>query len=148
MTMDPASILKAYFEAGERGDWTTFADSLSEDFVFTAVPITQSKREIVSSTKALWAAFPDLKFNIRIQEVQGEVVKATYQITGTHSGTLVPPVMGQFVTVAPTGKKIMLPVAGVELTVRNGKIVRQANEPKAESSWPGILEQLGVKIEQ
>lgn len=143
--MDAAAFVTTYFEAAEKGDWKTFGSSLSEDFIFRSAPVTQTRNELVSSTKALWAAFPDLKFHFRAISVQGNVVKGTYQITGTHTGMLIPPVPGAFVTVAPTGKKILLPEAGIELTLEDGKIVAQNNEPKPESGWPGILDQLGVR---
>lgn len=141
--MDAADIVKAYFEAGERGDWITFAGFLDDDFVFTAVPVTQNKAELLSSTRALWGAFPDLKFNFRARSVENNVVKGTYQITGTHTGLLIPPMQDQFVAFPPTGKYISLPQAEIEMTLRGDKIIRQKNEPKGESSWPGIFEQIG-----
>jgi hypothetical protein len=142
---DPSELVVRYMRAGEQGDWETFAGALAEDFVFNAPPVTLNKRELLSTQKALWGAFPDLNFNLRITEVVGNIVKATYRLTGTHTGTLIPPVPGSFIAVAATRKKVALVESWVHYTLQNDTIIRQEVEPNPESGWPGVLKQLGVK---
>lgn len=143
--MDAAEVVKRFMRAGEEGDWETFANSMAENYVFRVHNLQQGKREMLSSQKALWGAFPDLNFNLRITEVQGDVVKGTFQLSGTHTGTLIPPVPGAFVSVAPTGKKVLLAENTVDYTVQDGKVVEQNVSDHPNSGWRGILTQLGVE---
>jgi predicted ester cyclase len=142
--MSAADTVKKFMRAGETGDWQTFADCMADDYVFTVHTIRQGKREMLSSQKAMWAAFPDLSFNLHITAEQGNVVKATFRITGTHTGTLIPPVPGSFLSINPTGKKVSLPENTVEYIVRGDTIAEQHVTEHPNSGWKGILKQLGV----
>lgn len=143
--MNAADIVMRFMTAGEQGDWETFAECVADDYVFLVPPIRQTKRELISSQKALWGAFPDFKFNLRITEVRENTVKGVYQLSGTHTGTLIPPVPGSFMAIQPTGKRIVLAENDVEYTLRDGKIIQQKVGANPDSGWMGILKQLGVK---
>jgi hypothetical protein len=141
----PAEIVKTYHRAIERGDWKALEHYLSDDFIFigpTVKPL--GKRALISSQKALWAAFPDVNFNLRIDEDKGNTIKATVRITGTHTNRLIPPFPDKFMVVEPTGKHISLEEEPAVYTIRHDKLIKQDVEPKANGGWPGIFKQLGL----
>ncbi len=143
--MNPADIVLASYRAIEQGDWPALQSLLTDDFLFSgATPVPLRKAEVVASMKALWAAFPDVQFNPRIVQVQGNRVHTTIRITGTHTGLLIPPLPGVFLTIQPTGKKVALVEEPSEYTLRGDKIITLQAVPNPDGGWPGILKQLGV----
>lgn len=144
--MQATDIVLRYHAAIEQSDWDTVNTLLADDFVFRvpALPAL-SKGAYVSSVRALQAAFPDLRFNLRIVAENGLSVQGITQMTGRHSGLLIPPFTDQFMTILPTGKQITLAEETCHYTLANGRIVRQDVEGHPDGSWPGIFKQLGVE---
>lgn len=141
----PSDIVKEYQAAAERGDWETFESLIADDFTIEGpTPEPLGKRANISMHKALWAAFPDLQFNIRILEESGNWIKLAANITGTHTGTLIPPIPGKFIKVAPTGKKIALAEEILEYTIRDNQLVLQQAIATPDTGWAGIFKQLGI----
>lgn len=144
--MSIADVVRAYHRGIEQGDWKTVDQCLAEHFIFSGPTVQPlGKRALMSSMKALWAAFPDVKFNLRITAEQGNVVKAVVNITGTHTGTLIPPFPDRFMSIQSTGKKIALASEPAVYTMEGGKIARQDVEASPDGGWPGIFKQLGLK---
>jgi hypothetical protein len=118
---------------------------LADEFMFSGpTPEPLSKRACISMHKALWGGFPDLKFNLNILAVQGNVVKGSTRITGTHTGLLIPPTPGNFVTISPTNKKIALSEEVSEYTIRGQHMVKMHVTPDPNGGWPGIYRQLDI----
>lgn len=143
--MQGADVVRAFHQGIEKGNWETVQACLAEDYIFrgpSVVPL--GKRALISSQKALWSGFPDLRFNLRIVEERGNVVKGVVQITGTHRGLLIPPFPDKFMTIPPTGKKIALAEEPATYTLRGNQIVLQDVVPSPDGGWPGIFKQLGV----
>jgi predicted ester cyclase len=144
--MGIADVVRDYHRGIEQGNWKIVDQCLSEQFIFSGSSVQPlGKRALVSSMKALWAAFPDLKFNLRITAEQGTQVKSVVNISGTHTSTLIPPFPDRFMSIQPTGKKIALPDEPCVYTVEGGKIVRQDVTPGPNLGWPGIFKQLGLE---
>jgi predicted ester cyclase len=66
-----------------------------------AGPLNEQQSEMM--TRGLWAAFPDLQFEITLQVAQGDYVVTHWTATGTHAGPLALP-SGQ--AIEPTGKEV------------------------------------------
>lgn len=144
--MKPAQVAEQFQQSVERGDWETCNRLIAHDFTFSGpTPRPLDRRACISMHKALWAGFPDIKFHFRLISEMGNTVKATVQITGTHTGNLIPPMQGKFVSIPPTGKKISLPREQIEYTVRGNQLINVKVNASPEASWPGIFKQLGVE---
>jgi predicted ester cyclase len=144
--MNPSEVAEKFQRSAEQGDWDTMNQVLAEDFLFYGpMPEPLGQRECVSMHKALWGGFPDISYNLRIIGSEGNIVKAIVHITGTHTGLLIPPVPGEFVSIPPTGKKISLAKENIEYTVRGNQLATIKLYSSPESSWPGIFRQIGVE---
>ncbi len=78
--------------------------------------------------------------------IKGVTSTHNHDRTGTHTGTLIPPLTGKFMKVAPTGKKIALAEEILEYTIRDGQIVLQKAQPSPNTGWAGIFKQLGIDV--
>lgn len=143
--MKPAHVAEQFQQAVERGDWEMCNRLLADDFTFSGpTPRPLDKRACISMHKALWAGFPNIKYHFQLVSEAGDVVKGSVQITGTHTGNLIPPMQGKFVSIPPTGKNISLSREQIEYTVRGSQLVNMKVAASPEASWPGIFKQLGV----
>ena len=135
--------LLSYMEAGDRASAQKL---LSEDFTFSGpVPEPISGSEWLGMHEKLHVAFPDWAFNMSDLSVDGDLVRGTAMITGTHSGELDLSVMG-LPSVPATGKRIKLPRDEAELRVEGGKVKYFKTNPNPEAGVTGILKQLGVAV--
>jgi hypothetical protein len=66
-------------------------------------------------------------------------------MTGTHTGTFVPPIRA-LKPIKATGKKVVLPEQEFVYYVDSGKIARIVSEPVPDGGIPGLLKQLGVRL--
>ena len=95
---------------------------------------------------AMSAAFPDWSFNASEFVEEGDTVRVTVQITGTHTGDLDLSPMG-LPKVPATGKKIKNPVEHPVVTIKGGKITGvHVGDVTPDGGVPGILKQLGVEL--
>ncbi len=147
--MDPKEVVLAFMAAWEEPDFDAMQTYLADDFKLTGVsPQPLDKRWMIADTKARWSAFPDWTYNFRVVGMQGNVVQGVSRVSGTHTGTLIPPVPGM-PPIPPTGKRVSLPEETCFVTVRNTQIVEYRVEKNANYEGSGytlILKQLGVEI--
>lgn len=144
--MSLVKVVQDFFRYLEQGEWEVIKAMLAEDFALiggTAQPL--DKRAFLSASRARWAAFPDLQFNFRCIVEQGTQVTGTIHMTGTHTGTLIPPLAGKFIVIKPTGKKIALSEQRCICTLRDKVIVSIETDHNPDSGWPGLLKQLGFQ---
>ena len=143
--MDTRELAQAIEAAFAAGDLDTVAGHLSEDFQFIgAMPEPVGKDQYIGLTKTLMAAFPDINYNARSASVEGDVIKTTSQLTGTHTADLDLTPMGMGVIPA-TGKSFSNPTEEGEMKVEGGKVVSWSIHRTEGGGLMGILAQLGVK---
>jgi predicted ester cyclase len=144
--MKPSEVVATFHRSVEEGDWATFDSVIADDFTFSGSTLEPlGKRACISMHKALWGGFPDLQFNLRIISEKGNRVRASVRIAGTHTGTLIPPVPGKFVSFPATGKRVHLPEEPADYVISNNQLVEMHVEPDPEAGWRGIFKQLGVQ---
>jgi predicted ester cyclase len=127
--MDPQEIAQAFVEAYNAGDFETASTFLADDFQFSGpVPEPVGKEAFIGLSMTLSAGLPDLNFDARVVGVEGNVVKVTHQLSGTHTADLDLTAMGMDVVPA-TGKSFSAAVEHFDYTVEGDKIVSFHTEP-------------------
>ncbi|HLO17310.1 MAG TPA: hypothetical protein VK206_20930 [Anaerolineales bacterium] len=143
--MDPRATVQALMDVIQTGDFEKVASLRSDDF--------SSDISIVGMVLAwpwmgigarLKAAFPDLNYGFHIESVDGNIVKFSTQIHGTHTGDL-DLTLAKRNVIPVTYKSIATPREYGIATVRNGKVIAWAMESISCTSLQTILRQLGVK---
>lgn len=144
--MGTKELAESFAKAFNAGDLDTVASYLADDFKFTGpVPEPLGSMEWMGLTKSMFVAFPDIKYNFKIVEVDGSTVRSSTQLTGTHTGDLDLTRMGMGVIPA-TGKSFSNPEEFGEAVVNGDKIVSLHIPPSESSGLPGMLKQLGIEI--
>lgn len=143
--MDTQELAQAIEAAFEARDLDAVAGYLSDDFQFggpTPEPI--GKAQYIGLTKTMLVAFPDINYNARAISVEGDVIRTTSQLTGTHTADLDLTPMGMGVIPA-TGKSFSNPQEVGEMKVKDGKVVSWEIQRTKGGGLAGILGQIGVK---
>jgi hypothetical protein len=92
----------------------------------------------------LKAAFPDLDYHFKMIGTDGDVVRLTTQLSGTHTGTL--DLMNIHMGNTPaTNKPVSVKMAKTRITIKKDKITLWAVEPIDGADLKAILGQLSVK---
>ena len=93
---------------------------------------------------SLKTAFPDLDYHFKVIGAEGDVVRSTSQLSGTHSGSF--DLTGMNMGVIPaTDKTFSAKLEKTKVTVKENKITSWAVEPTEGTGLKAILVQLGVK---
>jgi predicted ester cyclase len=144
--MSAADVVKTWYAAAESGSLDAQVAAISDDFELSGpVPEPIGKDAYLGLMSALLAAFPDWSFNLSNVQEQGNVVRTTHQVTGTHTADL--DLSGMGLPVVPaTGTAIKLGIENPEITVENDKVVAIKVEPSPDTGVPAILKQLGVEM--
>lgn len=139
---DPtAAVIHRFFDRFAANDREGFAETLADDFVFTALGHTHDAETFIDVEFAYYDAFPDLSYTLDALRTNGPLAGFRWTITGTHAGTGGP---GHLANVEPTGKRI--DVTGLNVaTITDGKIA----DLWGEYDGLGMYAQLGlVTVEQ
>jgi len=144
----PSEIVIAHLRAIENGDWDKANSYLAENYSMKmkGMPffISIKKADALSMHKARKTAFPDFKFNQKIESATNNQVKVAIYLTGTHTGLLdYPKNVGVPITKA-TGKKIDLASEYFIYSIENDKIVDTYGEIPEGHGPKALLQQLGI----
>lgn len=104
--MEPVQVAQRYFDAWNARDAGAIAATFAEGgtYIDPAVPAPLTGDAIGAYAQGLWAAFPDLAFQIVSVAVNADgLVAAQWLMTGTNTGS--------FNGLPPTGKSVSLPGA-------------------------------------
>lgn len=122
------------------GELAKAAAYLAEDFRFVGVsPQPLNKAEALGVWATIRAALPDFSHNMRSLREASNIVYATVEAGGTHTGTLSIP---NGPTVPATQRKWKNPLERIAITVRDGKVKEWAVESVPGGGMAGLLGQL------
>jgi len=139
--------VEGFIAALEAKDWRQVSRYLTGDFIFSGPPQPLRRDGYLALLKALGTALPDLAFHLHdVEPDPGGTVTAKIQITGTHTNPLTLP-GAHIPAILPTGKQITLPEERVEFVPAGDKIAAIAIFPAPGGGIPGLLEQLGARVE-
>jgi steroid delta-isomerase-like uncharacterized protein len=135
--LDLPPIVRRYFDAWNSHDPAAIVATLGESGTYSdpATPSPLAGPALVAYTQGLFAAFPDLSFELRsaMADGRGRVV-AEWLMQGTNSGPLQP-------GAPPTGGSVALP--GVDLIAVEAGTIRSVQGYFDQKTF---LEQLGLQV--
>jgi len=144
--MNKREIVQALMDAVQKGDFENVKPMLADDFQFSGpIPEPINKEAWLEMSTNLKTAFPDLDYHFKVIGTQGDVVRSTSQLSGTHNGTfdLTNMNMGM---IPATNKTFSTKPEKTKVTVKDNKITLWAAEPNDGAGLMEILKQLGVKL--
>jgi predicted ester cyclase len=129
----------------QKGEFENAKSMLADDFQFSGpVPEPINAEAWLGMSASLKTAFPDLDYHFKVIGAEGDVVRSTSQLSGTHSGSF--DLTGMNMGVIPaTDKTFSARLEKTKVTVKENKITSWAVEPTEGAGLKAILVQLGVK---
>ena len=143
--MNKREIVQGLMDSIQKGDFENAKSMLADDFQFSGpVPEAINAEAWLGMSASLKTAFPDLNYHFKVSGADGDVVKSTTQLSGTHSGSFDLTNMNMGIIPA-TNKAFSAKVEKTKVTVKDNKISLWAVEPTDGAGLKAILGQLGVK---
>ena len=144
--MNKRETVQALVDSIQKGDFENAKTMLADDFQFSGpVPEPIDKEAWLGMSSSLRTAFPDLDYHFKVIGAEGDVVKTTSQLSGTHSGSFDLTNMNMGV-IPPTGKTFVATREKIRVTVNDNKITSWAVEPAQGAGMMEILKQLEVEM--
>ena len=143
--MNKRETVQALMDSVQKGDFENAKSMLADGFQFSGpIPEPINKEAWLGMSASLKTAFPDLDYHFKVIGAEGDVVKSTSQLSGTHSGSFDLTNMNMGVIPA-TNKAFSVKLEKTKVTVKENKITAWAVEPTEGAGLMAILGQLGVK---
>ena len=144
--MNKRETVQALMDSIQKGEFESARTMLTEDFKFSGpVPEPINAEAWLGMSVSLKAAFPDLDYHFQVIGADGDVVRSTSQLSGTHSGSF--DLTGMNMGIIPaTNKSFSAKLEKTKVTVRDGKIASWDVEPTDGAGLMAILKQLGVAV--
>ena len=144
--MNKREIVQALLDSVQKGDFANAKSMLADDFQFSGpVPEPINRDAWLGMSSSLKTAFPDLDYHFKVIGTDGDFVRTTSQLSGTHTGSFDLTNMNMGVIPA-TDKTFSARLEKTKITVKDDKITSWVVEPTDGAGLNAILDQLGVKV--
>lgn len=144
--MNKREIVQALMDSIQRGDFVHAKSMLADNFQFSGpIPTPINRESWLGMSASLKTAFPNLDYHFNVIGAEGDIVKTTSQLSGTHTGSFDLTNMNMGVIPA-TDKSFSAKVEKTKITVKEDKVTSWAVEPTDGAGLNAILDQLGVKV--
>jgi predicted ester cyclase len=144
--MNKRETVQALMDAVQKGDLDVAKTMLADDFQFSGpIPEPINKEAWLGMSASLKTAFPDLDYHFRVIGTEGNIVKTTSQLSGTHNGAFDLTNMNMGVIPA-TNRTFSTKSEKTRITMKDDKITLWAVEPNDGAGLMEILKQLDVKL--
>ena len=144
--MNKREIVQSLMDSIQKGDFVHAKTMLADNFQFSGpVPTPINRDSWLGMSASLKTAFPNLDYHFNVIGAQGDVVKTTSQLSGTHTDAFDLTAMNMGVIPA-TDKDFSVKVEKTKVTVKDNKVTSWAVEPTDGAGLSAILDQLGVKV--
>ena len=144
--MNQREIVQALLDSVQRGDFEKAKSLLSNDYQFSGpVPEPINGETWMEINKNLKKAFPNLDYHFHVDGVDGDVIKISAELKGTHSGVLDLSPVGLGVIPA-TNKSFATPREHGKVTIKNEKVSTWVVDRIEGGGLMGILTQLGIPV--
>jgi predicted ester cyclase len=144
--MNKRETVQALMDSIQKGDFVNARTMLADDFQFSgSIPEPINAEAWLGMSASLKTAFPDLDYHFKVSGTEGDVVKSTSQLSGTHNGSfdLTNMKMG---VVPATHKTFSTKSEKTKVTIKDNKITLWAVEPNDGAGLMEILKQLDAKL--
>jgi len=142
--MNKRETVQALMDSIQKGDFDYAKSMLAEDFQFSGpVPEPINAEAWLEMSARLKTAFPDLNYHFKVIGTEGDIVKSTTQLSGTHSGSFDLTNMNLGLIPA-TNKAFSAKLEKTKVSVRENRITSWIVEPTEGAGLMAILGQLGV----
>ena len=140
--MNKRETVQALMDSIQQGEFKNAESMLADDFQFNG-PVSEpiDKEAWLDMSASLKTAFPDLDYHFKVIGTEGDVVRTTMQLSGTHSGSFDLTNMNMGV-IAATNKAFSVKREKTKLTVKENKITAWVVEPTDGAGLKAILWQL------
>lgn len=144
--MNKRETVQALVDAIQKGDFERAKSLLADDFQFSGpIPEPIDKEAWLGMNASLRTAFPDLDYHFKVIGTDGDVVRTTSQLSGTHTGSFDLTNM-QRGTIPATNKTFVTTREKTKITVKENKITAWVVEPTQGAGVMEILKQLDVEV--
>jgi predicted ester cyclase len=144
--MNKREIVQALMDSIQKGNFDSARSMLTDDFQFSGpVPKPIDKEAWLGMSANMKTAFADLNYRFKVIGAEGDIVRATSQLSGTHSGSFDLTDMDMGVIPA-TNKAFSAKFQKTKVTLRENKIAAWVVEPTEGAGLKAILGQLGVTL--
>ena len=142
--MDILATAQAFMAAWEKGDRLQLLKLADPQFqLHNLYHMPVGIETMIMIMHSHLKAFPDCCFNVRDFIQEGDCVRVTVQVTGTHLGRLENLIPASH-ALPPTGRRIDLSPHHLTLTVEAGKIIAISDDSLTESMGTTLYRQLGI----
>ena len=142
--MNKRETVQSLVDSIQKGDFENAKTMLAEDFQYSGpVPEPINKEAWLGMSASLKTAFPDLDYHFKVIGADGDVVKATSQLSGTHSGPFDLTNMNMGVIPA-TNKVFSAKPEKLKISVKGNKVTVWFAEPTEGAGLQALLDQLSV----
>ena len=140
--MNKREIVQALVDSIQQGDLENAGTLLADDFRFSgSVPEPINKDAWLGMMASLKTAFPDLDYRFKVIGTEGNIVRTTSQLSGTHTGSF--DLTGIRMGVIPaTNKTFVTTREKTKITVKEEQVTAWAVEPTQGAGVMEILKQL------
>lgn len=130
---DSAEIARQYLESFNSRDWGKMRSFLHADYTYTGGDgqVQRGPDAGIAVAQMFSTAMPDAKLSIGRIHAAGNVAITEFTGSGTQTGP--------FMDIAPTGRKVSMPVCNV-VEIKDGKIVAE----REYMDMAHMMQQLGV----
>lgn len=140
--MNKREIVQALVDSIQDGDFESAKNMLADDFQFSGpIPEPIDKEAWLGMSSSLKTAFPDLDYHFKVIGAEGNVVRTTSQLSGTHTGSFDLTDMNMGVIPA-TNKDVSAKREKARITVRDNKITLWEAESTSGGGLNALLAQL------
>jgi predicted ester cyclase len=140
--MNKRETVQALMDSIQQGEFENVNSMLADDFQFSGEGSEPINREAwLDMSASLKTAFPDLDYHFKVIGADGDVVRTTMQLSGTHSGSFDLTNMNMGVLPA-TNKAFSVNREKIKLTVKGNQITAWVVEPTQGAGLKAILGQL------
>ena len=142
--MNKRETVQSLVDSIQKGDFENAKTMLADDFQFSGpVPEPINKEAWLRMSASLKTAFPDLDYHFKVIGADGDVVKTTSQLSGTHTGSFDLTNMNMGVIPA-TNKVFSAKPEKIKITVKENKITAWVVESTEGAGLQTLLDQLSV----
>src|SRR6476469_8630214 len=127
--MNQRETVQKLFDSVQKGDFVNAKSLLADNFQFSGpIPEPINREAWLDMSASLKTAFPDLDYHFKVIGADGDVVRTTMQLSGTHSGSFDLTNMNMGVLPA-TNKAFSVNREKIKLTVKGNQITAWVVEP-------------------